>query len=412
MSKHNKIKLGNFDNKDFTESGLGDCYCLTNPRLRENPIILVSPGFERVTGYPQNQIIGRNRRFLQGPGSAPESIQRIRNAINAGEPCTDLLLNYRLDETPFLCLLTIIPIRDSTGTLVYFIGGQTNVSGQFIGSKGLRFLTEVDEGTSLTPNLQSNIGNGYEVSPSLARYIQSGSESEDSVSGSQEPASCSLRSVSTRSSQGKVMFPGSYDSVNNDNDSADSSGQKVNRLARAKLFSLPSKRDYNKIVSPLLSQNGLGAESTMRKEAHSLENQMEYFSALYSKLIIFLQAKRKIIFVTKDCLKFFDLPVENMDNLYGSPLVHADLISIVQGSNKVETRAVQKAIQSAIRNGESISIKTGVKGAKIRKGGILGNSSAMSNWGHAKEKVKQTTLHITPLRDRDNSSFAFVAALS
>ncbi|KAF8323018.1 hypothetical protein DL93DRAFT_2050103, partial [Clavulina sp. PMI_390] len=110
---------------------LGDCFCLTNPRLRDHPIVLASDGFTAVTGYSRSQIIGRNCRFLQGPGTAPESVQRIRDGLNDAEGCNELLLNYRKDGTPFFCLLCIIPLRDATGQLIYFIGGQTNVTSVF-----------------------------------------------------------------------------------------------------------------------------------------------------------------------------------------------------------------------------------------------------------------------------------------
>ena len=86
------------------DDGLGDCFVLTNPRLRvsdakfvkthryqldilyqDHPIILVSDGFNAVTGYPRDQIIGRNCRFLQGPGTTPEAVKRIRQGIDSGE---------------------------------------------------------------------------------------------------------------------------------------------------------------------------------------------------------------------------------------------------------------------------------------------------------------------------------------
>lgn len=57
--------------------------------------MLASEGFVAVTGYSRSQIIGRNCRFLQGPGTAPESVQRIREGLNSGEGCSELLLNYR-----------------------------------------------------------------------------------------------------------------------------------------------------------------------------------------------------------------------------------------------------------------------------------------------------------------------------
>ncbi|PWN24420.1 hypothetical protein BDZ90DRAFT_208071, partial [Jaminaea rosea] len=95
--------------------------------LPDAAIVLVSPGFVSTTGYNTKAIIGRNCRFLQGPSTAPESVQRIRDALNAGRSCTEVLLNYRRDGTPFFCLLSIIPLRDAAGQVCYFIGGQTNV---------------------------------------------------------------------------------------------------------------------------------------------------------------------------------------------------------------------------------------------------------------------------------------------
>ncbi|KAF8320538.1 PAS domain-containing protein [Cantharellus anzutake] len=124
-----EVKLGR--HKVANADGLGDCFCLTNPRLPDHPIVLVSDGFNAVTGYPRSQIVGRNCRFLQGPGTSPESVQRIRDALNRSEACTELLLNYRRDGTPFYCLLCIIPLRDHNGNLVYYIGGQTNVTSVF-----------------------------------------------------------------------------------------------------------------------------------------------------------------------------------------------------------------------------------------------------------------------------------------
>lgn len=68
--------------------------------------------------------MGRNCRFLQGPGTSPHSVQRIRDGLNSGEGCTELLLNYRRDGTPFYCLLSIIPLRDAVSRLLIAIGSE------------------------------------------------------------------------------------------------------------------------------------------------------------------------------------------------------------------------------------------------------------------------------------------------
>ena len=66
--------------------------------------MLVSEGFTALTGYGREEIVGRNCRFLQGPATSPEGVQRIRDALNKGDGCTELLLNYKRDGTPFYCV--------------------------------------------------------------------------------------------------------------------------------------------------------------------------------------------------------------------------------------------------------------------------------------------------------------------
>ena len=41
---------------------------IADARLPDRPLIYVNEGFERVTGYPAAEVLGRNCRFLQGPG--------------------------------------------------------------------------------------------------------------------------------------------------------------------------------------------------------------------------------------------------------------------------------------------------------------------------------------------------------
>jgi len=52
-------RLGKWNLDDDEVAGLGDCLCLTNPRLRDHPIVLCSSGFSKVTGYSARSIVGR-----------------------------------------------------------------------------------------------------------------------------------------------------------------------------------------------------------------------------------------------------------------------------------------------------------------------------------------------------------------
>ncbi|PWN42464.1 hypothetical protein IE81DRAFT_124085 [Ceraceosorus guamensis] len=420
LIEHNKVKLGRFDNNERT--GLGDCYCLTNPRLRENPIVLVSPGFTDLTGYPPGAIIGRNCRFLQGPGTAPESIQRVRDALNAGEPCTELLLNYRRDGTPFFCLLSIIPLRDSSGQLVYFVGAQVNVSGELASAKGLDFL--VGGGDVPPRELQSRVHSGYEASPSMLRHF-------DALQDPNRPSPASLADddsgawgaprVTRKLAAGSYeptsrMGPGPGTKIDGPlfDANAAGGGRKgqgfVGKwLTRGKRSDSSSEGSSHPALRRDRERGQLltGAEGQMRSGAHSLSDQMGYFTELYGKMLIFKRSKREIIFATRELLELAGLPTGSWRDVYDSTLIHADLLSLIQGSEKSETRAIRTAVQEAVRNGTHISLHVILR-ATSRRGRLLGGLKELSGT----EVPRSTTVHIAPLKDRDNSSFAFVAVFA
>ncbi len=94
----------------------------------DEPLIYVSDEFVELTGYERSEALGQNCRFLQGEDTLQESIDRMRTAIEAEEPVTVVLRNYRKDGTLFWNRVTITPITDKTGTVTHFLGYQEDVS--------------------------------------------------------------------------------------------------------------------------------------------------------------------------------------------------------------------------------------------------------------------------------------------
>ncbi|MET0180584.1 MAG: PAS domain-containing protein [Novosphingobium sp.] len=102
---------------------------VTNPRRPDNPIVLANQAFLDLTGYTADEIIGRNCRFLQGVGTSDEDVDAIRRGIAAQDRSVSVeLLNYRKDGTSFWNQLSISPVHDASGTLLYFFGSQKDVS--------------------------------------------------------------------------------------------------------------------------------------------------------------------------------------------------------------------------------------------------------------------------------------------
>ncbi|HEX4613360.1 MAG TPA: PAS domain S-box protein [Urbifossiella sp.] len=100
---------------------------ITDPTRPDDPIIYVTPGFERLTGHAAAEVIGRNCRFLQGPDTDPTATAALRDAVAAGRAYSVELLNYRKDGTPFWNALSVTPVRDGD-RVTHFVGVQTDVT--------------------------------------------------------------------------------------------------------------------------------------------------------------------------------------------------------------------------------------------------------------------------------------------
>jgi PAS domain S-box-containing protein len=107
-----------------------DGIVISDARKPDQPIVYVSPSFERLVGYDKAEILGTNCRMVQGPGTDRDTIRQISAALKAGKVFQGEILNYRRDGTPFWNELRIAPIRDARGRVTHFIGAQSDVTAQ------------------------------------------------------------------------------------------------------------------------------------------------------------------------------------------------------------------------------------------------------------------------------------------
>ncbi|MFB6219086.1 MAG: PAS domain-containing protein [Halobacteriaceae archaeon] len=94
----------------------------------DNPLIYVNGRFEDMTGYGREEIIGRDCRFLQGEDTAEEPVAEMRAAIDADEPVTVELRNYRKDGTEFWNRVSIAPVYDENGSVSNYVGFQRDIT--------------------------------------------------------------------------------------------------------------------------------------------------------------------------------------------------------------------------------------------------------------------------------------------
>lgn len=97
---------------------------ITDPRQQDNPIIFSNLAFSELTGYSQDELIGRNCRLLQGPETDRDTLDRISAAIKDERPIAEHVLNYRKDGSTFWNALFISPVRNASGEVIYFFASQ------------------------------------------------------------------------------------------------------------------------------------------------------------------------------------------------------------------------------------------------------------------------------------------------
>jgi PAS domain S-box-containing protein len=96
----------------------------------DNILIYANKAFETLTGYAVEDILYRDCRFLQADDRQQQGLEVIRQAIAKGQPCRQVVRNYRKDGSAFWNELSITPVFNEADQLTYFIGIQKNVSTQ------------------------------------------------------------------------------------------------------------------------------------------------------------------------------------------------------------------------------------------------------------------------------------------
>jgi PAS domain S-box-containing protein len=108
------------------DAGIG--ITIADATAPEQPLIYVNEGFVDITGYSREEVLGRNCRFLQGTATEEATVQRIRDGLDAEEPISVEIRNYRRDGDLFWNALNITPVTDESGTVTHFLGFQQDVT--------------------------------------------------------------------------------------------------------------------------------------------------------------------------------------------------------------------------------------------------------------------------------------------
>nr|AML78527.1 putative LOV domain-containing protein [Pandorina morum] len=169
-------------------AGLRHTFVVADATLPDCPLVYASEGFYAMTGYGPDEVLGHNCRFLQGEGTDPKEVQKIRDAIKKGEACSVRLLNYRKDGTPFWNLLTVTPIKTPDGKVSKFVGVQVDVTSKTEGkaladNAGVPLLVKYDH--RLRENVAKKIVDDVTIAVEKAEGVEPGAASAAATAAGQ-----------------------------------------------------------------------------------------------------------------------------------------------------------------------------------------------------------------------------------
>ncbi len=110
---------------DGALESIGDSIIITDG---DGTIKYVNPAFERVTGYPRLEVLGRNPRVLQSGQHDRGFYRQMWQAVARGETWQGEFVDRRKDGRSYDAETTITQIRDTGGRAIGYVGVQRDIS--------------------------------------------------------------------------------------------------------------------------------------------------------------------------------------------------------------------------------------------------------------------------------------------
>jgi len=136
---------------------------VTDPNQEDNPVVFVNRAFFDLTGYTEEQVLGRNCRFLQGPDTDPDTLAEIRAAVREQRAFAVDILNYKADGKPFWNALFAGPIFDADGRQLYWFSSQFDITRRRTSEQSFRQAQKMEAIGQLTAGLAHDFNNLLQV---------------------------------------------------------------------------------------------------------------------------------------------------------------------------------------------------------------------------------------------------------
>jgi PAS domain S-box-containing protein len=91
-------------------------------------IVYVNKAFTKMTGYSENEVLGKSPRFLRGPKSDKNELNRLGEAIRKNQACEITTVNYKKNGEEFWINLNVSPIANEKGIITHWISIERDIT--------------------------------------------------------------------------------------------------------------------------------------------------------------------------------------------------------------------------------------------------------------------------------------------
>ena len=120
-------------------------------------ILFANPAMEKLSGYRQDELLGRSPRVFQGPQTNREALRRLKEDLPKGIPFHGVTTNYRKDGSPYLVDWNIAPVRTRDGQITHYVSVQRDITRQDAMVKRLALASKMESVGALAAGIAHEI---------------------------------------------------------------------------------------------------------------------------------------------------------------------------------------------------------------------------------------------------------------
>nr|WKN35665.1 PAS domain S-box protein [Tunicatimonas sp. TK19036] len=103
----------------------------------DHHIVYVNQSFCNMTGFSQNEVIGKTTRFLQGPETDRKELTRMNKAFRTLQPFEADFINYKKTGEKYWVNISVVPVADKNGRYTHWVAIQRDVTEQKLSEQNL-----------------------------------------------------------------------------------------------------------------------------------------------------------------------------------------------------------------------------------------------------------------------------------